>query len=82
MPVPPPHTASRTKIARRLQDIARGVAQAPDKRDSLRIQQALITAEARLAGATDMIQALASRHPHLGEVLSRVAALAEDASST
>eukprot|EP00611_Tribonema_gayanum_P002483 TRINITY_DN11854_c0_g1_i1.p1 TRINITY_DN11854_c0_g1~~TRINITY_DN11854_c0_g1_i1.p1 ORF type:complete len:974 (+),score=491.39 TRINITY_DN11854_c0_g1_i1:44-2965(+) len=71
--------AARTKMARRLQDIARGAAQPPDRRDSMRIQQALFTAEARLGSVRDTIEALAARHPHLGEVLSRVLALADDA---
>ncbi|KAG5180389.1 hypothetical protein JKP88DRAFT_323701 [Tribonema minus] len=71
--------AARTKMARRLQNIARGAAQPPDRRDSMRIQQALFTAEARLGSVRDTIEALAARHPHLGEVLSRVLALADDA---
>ena len=68
----------RTKMARRLQDIAKGACQAPEKRDTLRIEQALLTAETKLDTVRTIIESLASKHEHLSEVLGRVLTLTDD----
>jgi signal recognition particle GTPase len=73
-------TATRNKMSKRLQDLSKSTSQAVDKRDTLRIEQALITAETKLGTVRSIIETLHSdsRFDHLSDLLSKVVLLSDD----
>lgn len=74
-------TAMRNKMLKRLHDLSRGVIQPPDKKDGMRIEQALMTSENKLEGTRTIITDLQNKYEHLSEVLGQVLKLAQDATT-